>query len=139
MADDKNKQPPVAQTVDQAAVNLAILSALGDLTKAVADLKANAAPAAKVDVVPASEAKERREKMRAETKKEGSGKDEVALYLVGGQKAYRGGVTYEPGEVIRLPIAELPSLTFSPVLDEAAKKAADAVLPPKNTTRAADR
>jgi hypothetical protein len=66
------------------------------------------------DVVSADAAKERRAKMRAETKKVNG----EAHYLVGNERAYRAGVTYGPGDTIQIPEAEEPSLTWKPVVEK---------------------
>lgn len=74
--------------------------------------------------------------MKAKAKREQSGEGEVALYIVGEKKAYRGGKEYQPGEIIRIPVTEDPSMTWQAAVD--APKAAELV-PAPESGRASDR
>lgn len=56
----------------------------------------------------------RRKEIRAATFKT----KRFAHYVVGGQGAYAQGRSYNEGDIIRLPIDALPSLTFRPVDQE---------------------
>lgn len=79
-------------------------------------------------------AKAKRALLKAQTKKEG----DFALYFIpeNGEVFYRLGVTFQPGTVVRLPLAEDPSVNWLPVEDVAP---AAIVAPAASKGRASDR
>lgn len=80
----------------------------------------------------------KRAELKARAKKEGSSEGEVAVYFIPetAPKFYRRGEVVKPGNVVRLPVSEDPSVTWLPFEDEKPKASPSA---PKHTTRPADR
>lgn len=67
---------------------------------------------------------EKRALMKEETLHEGEGENEVALYRIpdGGESFYRKSVTVLPGSIVRLTVAEDPSVTWEVVVEKGKAK-----------------